>query len=432
MSFFNLCLLFYYDSRLALMAIGLLVIQSGVFAVSLRLQIRRQRRVTEVQGRLSGLLLQLLSGISKLRVAGVEDRAFGVWARQYATQSELAYDARRVNTALSTFDALFGIFASMVVYGMVAFGNVSLSTGAFLAFSAAFGTFLAAFVSMNSAVASVVGAIPSYERSLPILREVPEVEHARAKVATLKGEVDLSHVVFRYVLKSEDGEEETSSLVLNDVSIKAAPGQFVAIVGPSGSGKSTLFRLLLGFEEPQSGSIYYDGEALSHLDVQAVRSQIGVVLQNGQLMSGDIFNNIVGARALTEKDAWEAAEMAGIADEIRAMPMGMHTFISEGAGNLSGGQRQRLLIARAIVGNPKVLLFDEATSALDNYTQAKVSEALRDLRATRIVIAHRLSTVQDADRIYVLKDQRIAESGSFDELMAARGAFFELVQRQLA
>lgn len=433
MSFFNLCLLFWYDVSLALTAIGLLTVQMGALFVSLRLQIRRQRRVSDVQGRLSGILLQFFSGIAKLRVAGVEARAFGVWARQFARQSELTYDARRVATAMASFDAAFGIATSMVVYAVVAFGGLRLSTGDFLAFTSALGSFLAAFLSMNAAAATVIAAIPAYERSVPILEAVPEVESSRARVPVLKGEVDLSHVTFRYQVGGETPDERTDGpLILKDVSIRAERGQFIAIVGPSGAGKSTVFRLLLGFETPQSGSVYLDGESLAHLDVQAVRSQIGVVLQNGRLMSGDIFHNIVGARALTLDDAWRAAELAGIADEIRAMPMGMNTVISEGAGNLSGGQRQRLLIARAVAGNPRILLFDEATSALDNYTQAKVSEALRRLPATRIVIAHRLSTVQDADRIYVLKEARMAESGTFDELMAARGPFWDLVQRQLA
>lgn len=433
MSFFNLCLLFWYDVGLALTAIGLLAVQMGALFVSLRLQIRRQRRVSDVQGRLSGILLQFFSGITKIRVAGVEARAFGVWARQFARQSELAYDARRVATAMASFDAAFGIATSMVVYAVVAFGGLRLSTGDFLAFTSALGSFLAAFLSMNAAIATVIAAIPAYERSVPILEAVPEVEPSRARVPVLKGEVDLSHVTFRYQMAGDTPDERTDGpLILNDVSIRAERGQFVAIVGPSGAGKSTVFRLLLGFEMPQAGSVYLDGESLQHLDVQAVRSQIGVVLQNGRLMSGDIFHNIVGARALTLDDAWRAAELAGIADEIRAMPMGMNTVISEGAGNLSGGQRQRLLIARAVAGNPRILLFDEATSALDNYTQSKVSEALRRLPATRIVIAHRLSTVQDADRIYVLKDARVAESGTFDELLAAHGPFWDLVQRQLA
>ncbi len=205
-----------------------------------------------------------------------------------------------------------------------------------------------------------------------------------------------------------------------------------AIVGKSGCGKSTLLRLMLGFEQPKSGAIYYDGQDLSELSVSSVRSQMGVVLQNGQLMSGDIFTNIVGTTALTPKDAWEAAEAAGLDDDIKKMPMGMQTVISEGSSNISGGQRQRILIARALAAKPSILIFDEATSALDNRTQAIVTASLNKRHVTRIVVAHRLSTIRDCDRVIVLDRGRIAESGTFDELVARGGIFAELVKRQVA
>ena len=434
MSISNLCLLFVYDVRLALIALGLLAVQMAVLLLSLRTQMRRQRQISDVGGRLGGLLAQLLSGIAKIRVAGVEERAFGVWARQFARKNGLIFDARRIGTALAAFDGFFGIATSIVVYATVALSPQRLTTGEFLAFTSAFGSFLAAFLSMNGAMASVIAALPAYERSRPILDALPEVDRAHARAIDLKGDVELSHVTFRYPTSAAGAADEPveGPLILDDVSLRARPGEMVAIVGPSGAGKSTLFRLLLGFESPRSGSVFLDGESLHLLDVQAVRAQIGVVLQNGRLMSGDIFRNIVGARALTLDDAWRAAEIAGIADEIRAMPMGMSTVISEGAGNLSGGQRQRLLIARAVAARPRLLLFDEATSALDSYTQARVSEALRSLDATRIVIAHRLSTVRDADQIFVLGNGRVVESGGFDALMAARGPFHDLVRRQLA
>jgi ABC-type bacteriocin/lantibiotic exporter with double-glycine peptidase domain len=229
--------------------------------------------------------------------------------------------------------------------------------------------------------------------------------------------------VFRY---RSDGP-----LVLRDVTLHVNAGEFVAFVGPSGSGKSTLLRLLLGFDELESGSIYYDGQDLSGLDIQSVRRQIGVVLQSGRLMSGDILTNIIGSGSATLEEGWEAARMAGFADDIKQMPMGMHTVISEGGGTLSGGQRQRLLIARAIVNRPRILLFDEATSALDNRTQAIVSASLERLQATRIVVAHRLSTIVNADRICVIERGRIVEIGKHDELMARNGLYAELAKRQL-
>jgi ATP-binding cassette subfamily C protein len=215
------------------------------------------------------------------------------------------------------------------------------------------------------------------------------------------------------------------------VSFHVKAGEFVAFVGPSGSGKSTVLRLLLGFEEPESGAIYFDGQELAGLDLQAIRSQIGVVLQNGRLMSGDIFTNIVGSSLATIDDAWEAARMAGLDLDVKRMPMGMHTVVSEGGGTLSGGQRQRLMIARALLRRPTVLFFDEATSALDNRTQAIVGESLDRLHATRIVVAHRLSTIMHADQIYVMEGGRIVERGNYGELMENKGLFSELAKRQL-
>jgi ATP-binding cassette subfamily C protein len=238
------------------------------------------------------------------------------------------------------------------------------------------------------------------------------------------GRITIDRVSFRY---RKDG-----ALILEDVNINAEPGEFIALVGGSGSGKSTIFRLLLGFETPEEGSIYYDGQDLSGLDVSAVRRQLGVVLQNGKIMSSSIFENLAGGARITLDEAWEASRMAGFADDIDAMPMGMHTVISEGGGNLSGGQRQRLLIAKALVLKPRILLFDEATSALDNRTQAIVSESLDKLQVTRIVIAHRLSTIRNAHRIYVLQAGKVVQQGSFDELAFREGLFAQLMQRQMA
>jgi ATP-binding cassette subfamily C protein len=240
----------------------------------------------------------------------------------------------------------------------------------------------------------------------------------------LTGRIELNQLRFRY--KSD------APLVLQDVSLQIKAGEFIAIAGPSGSGKSTLFRLLLGLQRPEAGAIFYDGLDMAGLDVQAIRRQCGVVLQNGKLLPGDIFENIVGASLLTLEDAWEAARLAGLEDDIRAMPMGMHTLIGEGTGTLSGGQRQRLMIARAIVAKPRILLLDEATSACDNRTQAIVSKSLESLKATRIVIAHRLSTIQNADHIHVLVKGRLVQSGAFDELSSQPGPFRELARRQVA
>jgi len=273
-------------------------------------------------------------------------------------------------------------------------------------------------------IVGAVGVLPLYQRCKPIIETLPETDQAMADPGRLTGEFEVSHLSFRY---TPDGP-----LILNDVSLRVLPGQFVAVVGSSGSGKSTLFRLLLGFEKYESGGIFYDGQDLTGLDVRELRRQMGVVLQNGQLLGGDIFTNIVGSSRLTINDAWEAVRMAGLEEDIKDMPMGMHTVISHGGGGLSGGQRQRLLIARALAAEPRILFFDEATSALDNRTQAVVNRSLEGLRITRVAIAHRLSTIVNADSIYVLDQGRIVQQGTYEELMAQPGLFVELARRQLA
>lgn len=279
-------------------------------------------------------------------------------------------------------------------------------------------------VLMASVIGYAVQIVPLYERARPILQTPPEVDPAKTVPGDLSGEVELSHVSFRY---QADGP-----LVLDDVSVQVRPGEFIAFVGPSGAGKSTIIRLLLGFETPAAGSIYYDRDDLDGLDRQALRRQIGVVLQDGKLMPGDVFSNIVGSAPLTLEDAWDAAQLAGLEDDIHDMPMGMQTVIGEGGGTLSGGQRQRLMIARAVVSRPRILLLDEATSALDNRTQAAVSRSLERLKATRIVVAHRLSTIRNADCIYVLDGGHIVQRGSYADLIQQPGMFADLAKRQLA
>jgi ABC-type bacteriocin/lantibiotic exporter with double-glycine peptidase domain len=276
--------------------------------------------------------------------------------------------------------------------------------------------------SLSTIVIDVLETLPIWERTQAILQGVPEVNHDKSDPGRLTGQIAIEQAMFRY---RPDG-----NLILNNVCIKAEPGEFIALVGPSGSGKSTLLRLLLGFDQPESGTVYYDGQDLMGLDVTAMRRQIGVVLQNSRLMSASIFENIASGALITMDEAWEAARMAGFEADVLAMPMGMHTVVSEGGSNISGGQRQRLMIARALALRPRILFFDEATSALDNKTQAIVSESLDRLKVTRIVVAHRLSTIRNADRIYVLQAGQMIEQGSFEDLAAAGGLFGQMIQRQ--
>lgn len=423
-SLVSFVLLFWYQPLLALMAVGLFVLVVAVAAGAAVRQVRHERRDQEQRGRISGLVLQLITGIARLRVAAAEDRALAVWARAFSQQRRHAFRARSVANAVAAFNAAVPVFASLLLFAIVGLGfRERLPLGVFLAFSAAFAQVLYAAVLFGSTVTSVLQVVPLYERARPILAALPEVDPNTVDPGDLAGDIEVSHVSFRY---GPDGP-----LILDDVSVHIRCGEFVAFVGPSGAGKSTLFRLLLGFEKPHSGSVYYDGEDLAGLDQQAVRRQTGVVLQHGRLLPGDILTSIIGSSLLSLEDAWQAARQAGLEDDIKQMPMGMYTVVSEGESTLSGGQRQRLMIARAIASRPRILFFDEATSALDNASQAKVSKSLQGLKATRVVIAHRLSTVQHADRIHVLDRGKIVQSGSYEELMAREGLFADLARRQL-
>ena len=424
-SVFSFALLFSYSPRLAFVATGLVALLLAVTALLVWLQLRKQRQLLHLEGRIASLLFGLINAVGKLRVAGAERRAYALWAERFAEQRRRAIEAQRFANVQAAFNAGYGVLTLAALFAMAGLSVESgLSTSDFLAFNAAFGQFQAAALSLIGLLSTVLTMVPLYERLSPILATPPEVDATKAEAGELAGDVELGHVSFRY---KEDGP-----LVLDDVSFRARPGEFIALVGPSGSGKSTCLRLLLGFEQPAAGSIYFDGQDLPSLDVHSVRRQIGVVLQNGRPMVGSLYSNIVGEGGLGIDAAWEAARMAGLEEDIRAMPMGMHTVVSEGAGTFSGGQRQRLLIARALVHRPRILLFDEATSALDNRTQEIVRQSLAQLKATRIVVAHRLSTILHADRIYVMKAGRVVEEGTYEELVGRGGLFARLVERQTA
>jgi NHLM bacteriocin system ABC transporter ATP-binding protein len=428
LSLANFALMFSYSTELAWRATLLIAVAVAATALGSWLQLKHQRGIASIQSKASGLVLQLLSSITKLRVAGAETTAFTLWARRFAEQRQLQYRARQIGNTVGAFHAAFPTLAYMLLFWtalpLVHGPQATMRTGDFLAFLSAYGSCQGALLSTCIALLGTLNVIPLYELARPILVTRPEGNLAQSDPGILTGDVEIQAVTFRY---SCDGPP-----VMRGLSLHIRPGEFVAIVGPSGSGKSTILRLLLGFETPESGAIYYDGQDLAGVDIQTVRRQLGVVLQNGRLLAGDIFSNIVGSAPLSISDAWTAARMAGFAEDVEGMPMGMHTVVSESGGTLSGGQRQRLMIARALVRRPRLLFFDEATSALDNRTQAIVSASLEKLHATRIVVAHRLSTIVNADRICVLARGQIVQSGRYDEMMAQPGFFAELAKRQLA
>ena len=384
-------------------------------------QMKYSKKQMEIAAEESGMSYALITGVQKIKLSGAEKRAYARWSKLYAKQVELTYNPPMFLRANGAFSSIISLTGALVMYFMSIQSGVSVAD--YYAFNTAYGMVSGAFMSLAGIATTIAQFKPILEMAKPIMDAVPEVSEGKLVIDRLSGGIELNNVSFRY--------NENMPLVVDNLSLKIRPGQYVAIVGATGCGKSTLMRIMLGFEKPGKGAVYYDGKDLSGIDLKSLRRKIGVVMQDGKLFQGDIFSNIIiSAPQLSMDEAWEAAEMAGIAEDIRRMPMGMHTIISEGSGGISGGQRQRLMIARAIAPKPRILMFDEATSALDNITQKIVSDSLDSLKCTRIVIAHRLSTIRQCDRIIYLEKGQIVEDGTYDDLIAKNGKFAELVERQ--
>ena len=392
-----------------------------ISVVQVLVQLKVSRKAMLAGSKESGMTYQLIAGIQKIKLAGAERRAFARWGETYANAVQYVYSPPFFLKISSVITLAISLAGTVIMYAVAIRNGVSVAE--YYAFNSAYGMVNSAFLTLAGIAAGIANIKPTLEMAKPIMEAEPEVAEDKKMITRLSGRIEVSNVTFAY--------QENDRKILDNLTLNIQPGQYVAIVGKTGCGKSTLVRILLGFEKPQKGTVYYDGQNIGDIDLRSLRRRIGTVLQNGKLFNGDIFSNItISAPWLTLKEAWEAAEIAGIADDIREMPMGMHTLISEGQGGISGGQRQRLLIARAVAPKPSVLIFDEATSALDNLTQKHVSEALDRMNCTRIVIAHRLSTIRQCDRIIMLEDGKIIEDGTYEELLALNGHFAEMVARQ--
>lgn len=413
--------IFIYAPALAVPAFCVTSAEIGLVIFTSLVQMNLTEKQMTEEGKETGIVYGLINGIAKIKIAGAEKRAFAKWGRQYVKAAEYLYRPPvflKINQAVTVAISFIG---TIVMYYAAVSSKINAAD--YMAFNSAYSMVSGAFAAVSGVAVMAAQMKPILKMIQPIFETEPEVGTSRHVVTNLRGSIELNNVSFRY--------QDTMPKVLDNVSLKIRPGQYVAIVGKTGCGKSTLLRILLGFEKPQKGAVYYDGRDMNSMDLKSLRQKIGVVMQNGKLFQGDIFSNItISAPHLTLKDAWEAAEMAGMAEDICQMPMGMNTLISEGQGGISGGQKQRIMIARAIASKPKILMFDEATSALDNITQKIVSDSLDNLKCTRIVIAHRISTIRHCDRILVLNEGKIAEDGTYEELIEKRGHFYELVKRQ--
>lgn len=383
------------------------------------LKISRKRMLAGTK--VYGMVISLFSGIQKIKLCGAERRAFSRWEKTYKESAKYSYDPPAFIKIIPIISTIISLIGTVVLYSIA--GTTNVTQANYSGFMMAYGQLSGAIMALAGLTDQIASMKPLLEMAQPILDAEPELSENKKLVTKLSGMIEINGVTFKYT--------ESGPKILDDLSLKITPGEYIAIVGKTGCGKSTLMRLLLGFEKPQKGAIYFDGIDVNKIDLRSMRKKIGSVLQNGKLFADDIYSNIViSAPWLTLEDAWKAAEIAGVAEDIKNMPMGMHTIIAEGGGGISGGQKQRLMIARAVAPNPSILMFDEATSALDNITQKQISESLDKLNSTRIVIAHRLSTIKNCDRIIVLDQGKIIEDGTYNELVEQKGYFYELVKRQ--
>lgn len=414
-------LLFYYDVYASLVALGLFAVLAALGLLAGLKQVNSMLKGEQMSANVATFTQQLMENISTLRAFGAEKRAYVEWSRNTIEMRKRGLRGKRVGILFDTMLAGYDLLAMALVFIVLGRETEAMSSGSFLAFASAYSGFLGASIAFGRAMLQVAALIPMFARVKPLIESQPEMSGAAKNPGRLSGALEVANVAFAY---------PDAKNVLNNISFRIEPGQFVALVGASGCGKSTLINLILGVDRPSQGAILFGGQNLNELDLTAVRRQFGVCRQNGRLFSGTLFDNILGAHAGTQAEVWEAARLAGIDQEIRALPMQLHTVITEGNSTFSGGQIQRLLLARALIGNPSIVVLDEATSALDNITQDLIVKNVERLGVTRIVVAHRLSTVRNADMILFIRDGHVVEAGSYDALLAQGRDFAQFVRRQ--
>lgn len=414
-----------FSKKLTIIALLMVFVYSVCcYFINLR-ALKHRQSILELEGFANSKMFQFLNGIDKIRIAGVEDMALFEYMKPYVKLRNSEEKQTNIINIGSTLSLVANSIFSIVFYILVIRNQENIGLGTFIAFNSMFGAFSAYVFQLTDDLLQIKSQRPSMKRLAPIFTECPEFDDAKELPGDISGNIEINNVTFAY--------SENSPNVLENINLNIKPGEYVGIVGSSGCGKSTLLKLLLGFEKTSYGKIYYDNKDIESVDKRELRKKMGVVLQDGKLISGSIYENItITAPKATLSDVQKTIKAVGLEKDIAEMPMGLHTMLSEDCGTISGGQQQRILIARAIISNPKILFFDEATSALDNITQSAVCDTIEKMDATRIVIAHRLSTIINCDRIIVMDKGRIVEEGNYRELMEQNGMFYQLAKRQLS
>ena len=416
----------HYSGIMSLIGLLMIAVYAVVYYLINKISVRYTEESARLEGEISSRLFQFINGITKIRIAGVEDRALYEYMKPYIKLREKNASTGRINLINSIIASAAGTVFTVVFYNLAVKSALvsSVSVGLFMAFMSLFATFETNALEAVKGIVSLRSLKPLFKRFEPIMLEKPEYEEGCELPGEISGAIEINNVSFAY------SKDEPN--VLNNINLNIKSGEYLGIVGTSGSGKSTLMKLLLGFEKPTSGKIYYDNKDIEKIDKRELRKKMGVVLQNGKLITGSIYDNItITCPGASVSDVNRVVEQVGLKEDIEKMPMGLYTLLNEETSTISGGQQQRILIARALMSSPELLLFDEATSALDNITQSKVSDTLDRMNITKIVVAHRLSTIINCSRIIVMDNGSIAEEGTYDELMEKEGIFYNLASRQL-